>query len=59
MQDLGTLEALGLASGHEACALCDSQIVDLQQTQELKFLAQWLRCPLKHLVGRAPHWLKC
>ena len=40
MQDLGTLEALGLASGHEACAQCDNQTVDLQQTQEQKRLAQ-------------------
>ena len=39
MQDLGTLEALGLASGHEACAQYDNQTMDLQQTQEQKFLA--------------------
>ena len=40
MQDLGTLEALGLASGHEAYAQYDNQTVDLQQTQEQKCLAQ-------------------
>ena len=40
MQDLGTLEALGLASGPEACAQCDDQTMDLQQTQEQKRLAQ-------------------
>ena len=40
MQDLGILAALGLASGHEACAQHGNQIEDLQQTQEHKCLDQ-------------------
>ena len=40
MQDLGTLAALGLAYGHEACAQHDNRIEDQQQTQEQKCLDQ-------------------
>ena len=57
MQDLETLAVWGLASGPEACAQHDSRIEDQQQTQEQKWRDQWLRCLLKLLLGRAPHYL--